>query len=321
MGREKWALFIAVCSEIVFGLSFIFIKMCVDTISVFTLLSWRSIIAFTAMTLCALLGIVKIDLRGKDLRPLFLLSLFQPVLYFIMETLGVRFTNASESGTLLSCVPIITMLFSAVFLKDRPNRRQVLFMLISVAGAVMIGTMNGFTASSSAIGYLFLLVAMYSESAYAITSQKIKNFNSAEKTYGMIISGTVVFTGCALIEQGVKGNTAGVYHAAVSRYRFSDLYLVSGNRLQRCSLFLRQLRHLRHRRNEKGRLCRTGYGYLHRGRSVLSRRTVFLFARRSYGADSDRGLRGKPRRIRTETDREKRKSRRFRKELKSLEAC
>ncbi len=205
MGREKWALFIAVCSEIVFGLSFIFIKMCVDTISVFTLLSWRSITAFTAMTLCALLGIVKIDLRGKDLRPLFLLSLFQPVLYFIMETLGVRFTNASERGTLLSCVPIITMLFSAVFLKDRPNRRQVFFMLISVAGAVMIGTMNGFTASSSAIGYLFLLVAMCSESAYAITSQKIKNFNSAEKTYGMIISGTVVFTGCALIEHGVKG--------------------------------------------------------------------------------------------------------------------
>lgn len=205
MNREKSALIIAVCSEIIFGLSFIFIKMCVDTISVFTLLSWRSITAFVTMTACALLGVVKINLKGKNLRSLFLLSLFQPVLYFIMETLGVRFTNASESGTLLACIPIITMFFSVIFLKDKPTRQQVFFMLLSVTGAVMIGTMNGFSASSNVIGYLFLLTAMASESAYAITSQKIKDFNSAEKTYAMITSGTVVFTSCALIEHGIKG--------------------------------------------------------------------------------------------------------------------
>ncbi len=205
MNKEKGALLIAICSEIIFGLSFIFIKMCVDTISVFTLLSWRSITAFTVMTICALAGIVKIDLRGKNLRPLLLLSLFQPVLYFIMETLGVRYTNASESGTLLACIPIITMFFSAVFLKDKPTKQQIVFMLISVTGAVMIGTMNGFSASGGMIGYLFLLIAMCSESAYAITSQKIKEFNSAEKTYAMITSGMVVFTGCALIEHGIRG--------------------------------------------------------------------------------------------------------------------
>lgn len=67
---------IAVFSEVLFGLSFIFIRMCVNDVSVFTLLSWRTIVAFFAMTICAVLGIIKIDLKGKNLKPLLLLSFF-----------------------------------------------------------------------------------------------------------------------------------------------------------------------------------------------------------------------------------------------------
>ena len=107
----------------------------------------------------------------------------------------------------------------------------------------------------------------------------------------MIISGTVVFTGCALIEHGVKGTLREYITLPFHDTGFLICILYLGIGCSVVAFFLRQLRHLRHRRNEKGRLCRTGYGYLHRGRSVLSRRTVSFFARRSYGADSDRGLR------------------------------
>ena len=190
--RYAGAIFIALFSEILFGLSFIFIKMCVSSISIFTLLSWRGLTAFAAMTVCALLGIIKIDLKGKNLRPLLLLSFFQPISYFVMETLGIR----------------LTMIFSTIFLKDKPTKRQVFFMMMSVTGAVIIGLLGGFQASSNVLGYLFIVGAMCSESAYAITSQKLKGFNSAEKTYAMVASGAVVFTGCALVEHTIKGTLA-----------------------------------------------------------------------------------------------------------------
>lgn len=209
MKRERstygTAVLIAVCSEVLFGMSFIFIRRVVDDVSVFTLLSWRSLIAVAAMTICALTGLLKISLRGKDLKPLLLLSFFQPVLYFIMETLGVQRTTAAESGVLLAIIPIITMCFSAVFLKDRPARVQILFMFVTVAGAVLIGAGSELKTSSNFLGYFFLLIAMCSESAYAITSQKLKEFTSAEKTYAMVVSGAVVFTLCALVEHTLKG--------------------------------------------------------------------------------------------------------------------
>ena len=234
MGKEKnkylGAIFIALFSEILFGLSFIFIKMCVSSISIFTLLSWRGLTAFAAMTVCALLGIIKIDLKGKNLRPLLLLSFFQPISYFVMETMGIRLTTASESGTILACVPIITMLFSTIFLKDKPTKRQVFFMMMSVTGAVIIGLLGGFQASSNVLGYLFIVGAMCSESAYAITSQKLKGFNSAEKTYAMVASGAVVFTGCALVEHGIKGTL--VYYLTLpftdSNFLICILYLSLG---------------------------------------------------------------------------------------------
>ncbi|MGF6375992.1 drug/metabolite transporter (DMT)-like permease [Clostridiales Family XIII bacterium PM5-7] len=205
--KNKYAsgIVIALFSEVLFGLSFIFIKLVVDDVSVFTLLSWRSIFAFFVMTICVLLGILKIDLKGKNLKPLLMLSFFQPVAYFIMETMGIRLTTASESGTILACIPIITMSFSAIFLKDKPSKRQVFFMILTVTGAVIIGTVNGFTASSNLLGYFFLLIAMCCEGAYSVTSQSLKDFNSAEKTYAMVASGAVVFTLIALVENGING--------------------------------------------------------------------------------------------------------------------
>ena len=188
-----------------FGLSFIFIKLVVDEIPLFSMLAWRNVIALIAMTICAFAGILKINLKGKDLRPLLVLSLFQPILYYIFEALGVKMTTASESGIIIACIPIMTMIFSIIFLKDKPTKLQALFMVLTVAGAVIVAGIGGLKTSSNLLGYFILILAVCSDSAYSITSQKLKDFTSAEKTYSMCVTGTVVFTIGALIQNGAQG--------------------------------------------------------------------------------------------------------------------
>ncbi|MDD6042550.1 MAG: DMT family transporter [Eubacteriaceae bacterium] len=221
-------LMIAIFSEFLFGSSYIFIRLCVEDVSVFTLLSWRCIIAFIAMTICVMMGWLDVNMKGRNLKPLFLISLFQPVLYFIMETLGIRLTTASESGVIISCIPIITMCFSAVFLKDRPTRKQVVFMIITVIGAILISVGGELKASGSLLGYLFLLLAMCSEGAYSITSQKVQEFNSAEKTYAMVTAGAIVFTGFALIEHISKGTLVEYITMPFTNYMFGICILFLG---------------------------------------------------------------------------------------------
>ena len=188
-----------------FGLSFIFIKLVVDEIPLFSMLAWRNVIALIAMTICAFAGILKINLKGKDLRPLLVLSLFQPILYYIFEALGVKMTTASESGIIIACIPIMTMIFSIIFLKDKPTKLQALFMVLTVAGAVIVAGIGGLKTSSNLLGYFILILAVCSDSAYSITSQKLKDFTSAEKTYSMCVTGTVVFTIGAFVQNGMQG--------------------------------------------------------------------------------------------------------------------
>ena len=53
------------------------------------MLALRFSIAFLAMNVLVCARVVKVDLK-KDLRPLLALGLFQPVLYFTFESLGIK---------------------------------------------------------------------------------------------------------------------------------------------------------------------------------------------------------------------------------------
>lgn len=91
--------------EALYGLSYIFTKQATDSASPLSLLGWRFLVAFLVMTVLILVGVIHIDLKGKKIRPLLLVAIFDPVLYFIGETFGISHTTASESGVFLACIP------------------------------------------------------------------------------------------------------------------------------------------------------------------------------------------------------------------------
>ena len=169
--RTAKAILVCLLTSLLFGLSFIFIKMCVTEVSLFTMLSWRNIVAIIAMTLCAKLGIMHINLKGKDIKPLLKLSLYQPILYFIFESAGVKNTTASESGIIIATIPIVTMIWGMIFMKERPSRIQAFFMIMTVAGAVLAAGVGGVSTSSNFIGYVFLFLAVLCDAGFSFTTQ------------------------------------------------------------------------------------------------------------------------------------------------------
>ena len=61
-----------------------------------------------------LLGVIHIDYKTKKPWPLLRMTLYLPAAYFIFETYGIELTSASESGTIIACIPIFTVLASAL---------------------------------------------------------------------------------------------------------------------------------------------------------------------------------------------------------------
>lgn len=120
--------------EVLFGLSYVLTKQATETAGAFQLLGWRFLIAFVVMSLCAALGFVKLDLRGKRLTPLLLIALFNPVICFTGETIGISRTSASESGVFLACIPVVSLLAGMLLLGERLTPVQWLGAGVIVAG-------------------------------------------------------------------------------------------------------------------------------------------------------------------------------------------
>lgn len=233
MTKKEKILFGSLCAvfcEMLFGFSYLFTKRITTSISPMTLLSWRFIVAFLFLYIFKLTGIIKLDFKNKSTSSLFFVAIFQPVLYFVGETIGINLTSASESGTIIACIPIVTLLFSALLLKEIPTKLQVTGVSITATGIIVSVLAKGMEATFNPSGYIMLLLAVISYSLYSVFSEKANEFTSTEKTYIMIAFGAVTFTIIAFIENLKSGTLKEFFILPFSNIDFliAVLYLSIG---------------------------------------------------------------------------------------------
>ena len=188
------------------GFSFLFTKHATASVSAVTLLAWRFTIAFLAMSVCVVAGMMKINLKGKRIGLLLTIAILQPVVYYTGETLGIQYTTASESGVMIACIPIVTLLLSALILKKRPAGVQVMGICITMFGVIVCVLSKGMEAAFNPWGYAMLVVAVVSYGMYSVLAEKANEFTSGEKTYIMLAMGAVAFDIAAII-QNVRAGT------------------------------------------------------------------------------------------------------------------
>ena len=194
--------------ETLFGLSIIFTKRATEYADAFSLLGWRFLIAFVVMSLCLLLGLIRIDLRGKPLKPLLLVALWSPCIYYVAETVGVMYTTASESAVFFACIPVVSLIASTLLLKEKPSKTQVAGILITFTGILVTVFAVSAASSLSVPGYAFLLIAVVSYSLYTVFVGKAHGYTGAEVTYMMLLAGALLFVMLALVRAALRGSAA-----------------------------------------------------------------------------------------------------------------
>jgi drug/metabolite transporter (DMT)-like permease len=189
----------------IFGLSFMFSRIALYSVSVFSLLSWRFFIAFFLMTLLRIIGVLKIELKGFPI-PLLRIGLFFPILYFPLETLGIAWTSVAETGVIIATFPLVSTILAVFFLREYPTRLQALSIVLSVLGVVVIVlSQSALSATFSIPGYLALFGTVISAALFYIFSRSAPGYSSAAKSYIMMGMGFFVFTIAALVEHARNG--------------------------------------------------------------------------------------------------------------------
>ena len=192
--RKIHPMIIGIIPSIIFGFSFMFTRLTLEKISdPFHLLGLRFGFAAITLTLCVALKFIRIDYRGKKVALLLILSSVQPISYFIFETFGIARSTASQAGVMIAFVPVAVSLLAMLFLKERTNSKQMLFITLSILGVLIINSDVRFS-SDNMVGNLLLLGAVGSAAIYQILSRKYStNFTPIEITFVMMWVGAIVF--------------------------------------------------------------------------------------------------------------------------------
>lgn len=184
-----------ILSSIIFGFSFLFTKLALTSSNnnIMEVISFRFGIAAIILLILKMLGIIKLNYKSKDIKPLFVLSLFYPAIYFICESAGIKLTSTSEAGTMIALIPIFVTLLASIFLKEKATPIQKLCIFISVGGVIFINLMK-YESNNNFTGIAILFAAVISAAIYNILSRKMAStFTSIEITYIMMWAGAIFF--------------------------------------------------------------------------------------------------------------------------------
>ncbi|MCP4757699.1 MAG: DMT family transporter [Proteobacteria bacterium] len=186
----------ATLALVFWGLSFVGTKIALTGFSAFSLIFIRVCIAslfFGAWMLWR--GFPK--LRPRDHARMFLISIFQPWLYFIFETTGLQYTSASKASLIIAIIPVVVLFLSAVFFNEKIRILNAGGIACSLLGVfLLISGGEGFEwrIDGSTLGDVLLFGAVISAAIYIMLVKNLgKSYSPIQITAMQFIYGTVLF--------------------------------------------------------------------------------------------------------------------------------
>jgi len=218
MQKNLFATLAALAVAVIFGFSFLFTKAALTYLSPFQLIGLRFALAALTLTVPVLFGVIKLHIQPEHLPGLLKIALWQPVLYFVCETYGVKLTSASESGVIISLVPVATAVLSYFMLGEKITRRQGLFICLAVLGVIFMALgshsadLNG--PPGHLLGVLFLFGAVLAAGFYSIFSRRASAVCSPlDITFVMMWLGAIIFNIVGIMQGYITGELSNYINA------------------------------------------------------------------------------------------------------------
>lgn len=119
-------------------------------------------------------------IQRQDLGKFLLLAFFEPFIYFLCETYGLKLTGSPTlSAMVIATIPIFSIGAGMIFFKEKVNFINVIGILFTLVGIVMVAMAKGEVGENFIWGVVLLLIAVVSEVGHAsITKSLSGNYSS-----------------------------------------------------------------------------------------------------------------------------------------------
>lgn len=210
---------IAILFSILVGFSFLGVKTCVPVASSLQILVHRYNFAFLAILLLMAFRIVRVDLRGRSKKNLFLTA-GTYIGFMALQVVGMFYSTSIEASILFAIVPILAQIIAAVFLGEKATLSQNLFVGLSVAALIAMLVMGSNSLSFHAGGTILLLLSSVCMAVSNVFMRYVRaEYRPIEISTAIIIGGWAVFNIAFLIQGAIQG-TISTYFAPFRHVEF-----------------------------------------------------------------------------------------------------
>jgi drug/metabolite transporter (DMT)-like permease len=118
-------------------------------------------------------------IRLKDWKYLVLMAFFEPFLYYIGESYGVKYTSPTTTAVMIATIPIFMPMVGILMIKEKLSLQNFLGIFLSFIGVIILIFNKNFELQLSAKGLLFLMLAIISALGYTVILKKMADiYNS-----------------------------------------------------------------------------------------------------------------------------------------------
>lgn len=187
---------------ILWGFSFIWTNsLLLQDLPVFTLVFFRIFLAAIILLTVSVTARKLEKVYRKDWGWFFLLASFEPFIYFIGETFGLKTVNSPIlSSVIISTIPIFSLIAGRMFFNEKVTGYKILGIALTIPGILLIVFEKGGIDFTHIVGIALLFVAVFSAVGYAVVVKRLAGkYNSYTIVSYQNIIGTLYFLPCFLL--------------------------------------------------------------------------------------------------------------------------
>jgi len=180
MKKNNLIAYLSVTLAMIFwSYTFIWYKVVYEFYNPITVVFFRLIIS--SVFLFALMAPLKKlqKIQKGDLKYFILVSIFNPFLYFIGESYGIKFASTTVAAVIISTIPLFTSFTSAYFLNEKITKMNIAGVFFSIIGVAFVIFNNNKAIEASTFGIFMLSFAVAAAIGYTLVLKKLTSrYNS-----------------------------------------------------------------------------------------------------------------------------------------------
>ena len=201
MKKQTMAIIALVIAQIFWGASYLMSDFALKVFPAATLVTIRISLAAIVLGTVGLLTRQLQKIEFKDWKYFLLASFSEPFVYFLCEAESLQHVSPTIASVMLSFIPLLTPVFAFFFLKEKVTLMNILGIVISVVGVLMI-ILDGGKLSADVIGILLLFVAVLASIVYTLVLRKIpEKYNTLTVVFYMFCTSLLFFVPTMLVRE------------------------------------------------------------------------------------------------------------------------